>query len=513
MGRCHIAAFPLSLLSYRAWIVGDIPLYSFPSKWIDRLPSFKHFTSSVAVVASCFLLLRVCSRMSHSVLFLRGHKGIKTQNNTLSLSQKALGINDYVLFVKLNIAFIVVVRKFSTKAKCCWFLTFEIVIFCHFWPPGRQYEGVSRSVHDPPRACQRTQTRTLVTGASEAILWRGKTSSFLCCFLAHFSLIHCNEFRFLGPRTRLCSEFKLKRWYLRLTWRLPDNLWSWSSIGLIFGGLQQVRIEGSCQKVQSLKSEIQRGVGTGETLLCLTILIFQAFLKSAAESEFETNVRSLPTTHCFGITLTIELALCDLLLVWCLADSLGSVMVVVNLDKEYWLNCQVLTDSWLSEKKQFGKKRESPEMFMRGERWWWLCNDFVTSMILLQSVFLCPAAQNQHRGPAKLFCCCFCFTQGYCIVTDYFSSEELEPCRQAAAGLVDGVANKLFDAGKIKSKMASKNGSVCFSWRFPFALFLFCVFDLQTNMRSMICFTDLHALNRNGLEQPSWCLRTEKFQR
>ena len=44
--------------------------------------------------------------------------------------------------------------------------------------------------------------------------------------------------------------------------------------------------------------------------------------------------------------------------------------------------------------------------------------------------------------------------QGYCIVTDYFSRDELQPCRDAVGELVEEIAQKLYKAGKIDSTYA-----------------------------------------------------------
>lgn len=45
-----------------------------------------------------------------------------------------------------------------------------------------------------------------------------------------------------------------------------------------------------------------------------------------------------------------------------------------------------------------------------------------------------------------------CILQGYVIVEDYFDKEkELDPVRDAITVLVEELAQKLFDAGKIKS--------------------------------------------------------------
>ncbi|XP_013391128.1 phytanoyl-CoA dioxygenase 1 [Lingula anatina] len=45
----------------------------------------------------------------------------------------------------------------------------------------------------------------------------------------------------------------------------------------------------------------------------------------------------------------------------------------------------------------------------------------------------------------------FFFSEGYLVVDKFFTSEELEPVKHAVAALVDGVAMKLFNAGKIKN--------------------------------------------------------------
>lgn len=45
--------------------------------------------------------------------------------------------------------------------------------------------------------------------------------------------------------------------------------------------------------------------------------------------------------------------------------------------------------------------------------------------------------------------------QGYVIVEDFFTSEELEPVKGAINRLVDDLAHKLYKAGKIPSKFVS----------------------------------------------------------
>jgi len=42
--------------------------------------------------------------------------------------------------------------------------------------------------------------------------------------------------------------------------------------------------------------------------------------------------------------------------------------------------------------------------------------------------------------------------QGYTVVEDFFTPEELQPCRDAIAGMVDVLATKLHDAGKITGR-------------------------------------------------------------
>lgn len=42
--------------------------------------------------------------------------------------------------------------------------------------------------------------------------------------------------------------------------------------------------------------------------------------------------------------------------------------------------------------------------------------------------------------------------QGYLIIKDFFTKEELEACRDDLEDEVDKLANKLYKAGKIKSK-------------------------------------------------------------
>ncbi|XP_078000823.1 uncharacterized protein LOC144453411 [Glandiceps talaboti] len=44
------------------------------------------------------------------------------------------------------------------------------------------------------------------------------------------------------------------------------------------------------------------------------------------------------------------------------------------------------------------------------------------------------------------------FEEGYVLVPDYFSREELQPVREAVSSCVDKLVNKLYDAGKIKKK-------------------------------------------------------------
>jgi len=43
--------------------------------------------------------------------------------------------------------------------------------------------------------------------------------------------------------------------------------------------------------------------------------------------------------------------------------------------------------------------------------------------------------------------------QGYTVVEDFFSPEELQPCRDAIANMVDVLATKLHDAGKITGRL------------------------------------------------------------
>lgn len=43
------------------------------------------------------------------------------------------------------------------------------------------------------------------------------------------------------------------------------------------------------------------------------------------------------------------------------------------------------------------------------------------------------------------------FEEGYIVVEDFFRPEELQPCRDAIEEMVDLLANKLYDAGKIKN--------------------------------------------------------------
>lgn len=44
------------------------------------------------------------------------------------------------------------------------------------------------------------------------------------------------------------------------------------------------------------------------------------------------------------------------------------------------------------------------------------------------------------------------FFQGYLIIKDFFTTEELQACRDDLEDEVDRLANKLYKAGKIKSK-------------------------------------------------------------
>ena len=44
------------------------------------------------------------------------------------------------------------------------------------------------------------------------------------------------------------------------------------------------------------------------------------------------------------------------------------------------------------------------------------------------------------------------YLQGYVLVENFFTTEELEPARQACSKLVDIVAQRLFKAGKISSR-------------------------------------------------------------
>ncbi|XP_050412522.2 phytanoyl-CoA dioxygenase, peroxisomal [Patella vulgata] len=64
---------------------------------------------------------------------------------------------------------------------------------------------------------------------------------------------------------------------------------------------------------------------------------------------------------------------------------------------------------------------------------------------------LCPPDVNE-RKPGQLpyseiqkF-----YDEGYIVVKDFFTPEELEPCRQAIEGMVEQLAQKLYKAGKIK---------------------------------------------------------------
>lgn len=44
------------------------------------------------------------------------------------------------------------------------------------------------------------------------------------------------------------------------------------------------------------------------------------------------------------------------------------------------------------------------------------------------------------------------FFQGYLVVENFFTHDELDPCKDAVGDLVEELAQKLYNAGKIKSK-------------------------------------------------------------
>ena len=58
--------------------------------------------------------------------------------------------------------------------------------------------------------------------------------------------------------------------------------------------------------------------------------------------------------------------------------------------------------------------------------------------------------------------------QGFVIVRDYFTPEELQPCRDAVDNLVEELAQKLFKGGKIDSEFTMtfvfKETGNSFSW-------------------------------------------------
>ncbi|XP_013385576.1 uncharacterized protein LOC106155333 [Lingula anatina] len=67
-------------------------------------------------------------------------------------------------------------------------------------------------------------------------------------------------------------------------------------------------------------------------------------------------------------------------------------------------------------------------------------------------IFTVPPPQPKKKKPGQLtaqqvkqF-----FEEGYVVVEDFFTREELDACRDAVAGLVDDLAKKLYDGGKIK---------------------------------------------------------------
>ena len=46
-----------------------------------------------------------------------------------------------------------------------------------------------------------------------------------------------------------------------------------------------------------------------------------------------------------------------------------------------------------------------------------------------------------------------CF-QGYTVVENFFTLEEIEPCRESYRHLVDEIAQKLYKTGRVKSKFS-----------------------------------------------------------
>ena len=87
------------------------------------------------------------------------------------------------------------------------------------------------------------------------------------------------------------------------------------------------------------------------------------------------------------------------------------------------------------------------------------------------NLFVCVCFLRQEMGANKWFQChnhaTICMWdmsifQGYVLVEDFFTPEELEPARAASERLVDIVAQRLFKAGKISSESAIL--SVCISF-------------------------------------------------
>ena len=60
---------------------------------------------------------------------------------------------------------------------------------------------------------------------------------------------------------------------------------------------------------------------------------------------------------------------------------------------------------------------------------------------------------------ASVFNVCYVF-QGYLLIENFFTEEELNPCKDAINLLVDQLANKLYDAGKIKSMLQLFNYNI-----------------------------------------------------
>ncbi|WAR03284.1 hypothetical protein MAR_009842 [Mya arenaria] len=51
------------------------------------------------------------------------------------------------------------------------------------------------------------------------------------------------------------------------------------------------------------------------------------------------------------------------------------------------------------------------------------------------------------------------FDQGFTVVEGFFTEEEIEPCRQSFARLIDNIAQKLYDTGKVKNLYSECNMS------------------------------------------------------